>query len=117
MDTEHDSFFALPGTGAVVIRATGNLDFSSTPALRDKVETAASAAQATTVIIDLSEVGLCDSSGLGELLHARRRCETSGIQLMLAGPPPNVRRRLATTGLTALFEVFPSVTDALHHAG
>ncbi|MEU8269288.1 STAS domain-containing protein [Sphaerisporangium sp. NPDC049002] len=117
MDAEHDSFFALPGTGALVIRAIGNLDFSSTPALRDQVETAARTPEATRMIIDLSEIGLCDSAGLGELLHARKRCQASGIRLLLAGPPPNVRRRLAITGLTSLFEVFPSLSDALHHPG
>ncbi|MFC4590757.1 STAS domain-containing protein [Sphaerisporangium corydalis] len=114
MDAENEPVFALPASGAVVIRATGDLDFGSAPTFRDQIDTARRTPQATVVIIDLSEVELFDSSGLGELVHARKECDASGIRLLLAAPQDNVRRRLAITGLSSLFDLFPSVADALH---
>ena len=52
-------------------------------------------------------------SGLGALINAHAKARQAQGRLSIAGPSPMVMRLLETTRLTNLFEVFPSVDEAL----
>ena len=55
------------------------------------------------VVIDLSGVTFCDSSGLSCLLRLRMR--SNGRQVVLRDPPPAVTRLLALGGVEELFDI------------
>ena len=57
------------------------------------------------VIIDMSGVEFCDSTGMNVLLAAHRRATEQGGSLELAGPRPAVRKILQVTGLETVFTV------------
>lgn len=65
------------------------------------------------IIIDLSEVSYCDSSGLGALLMADRLCEESGGVMVLVNPKEFVQKLIAISQLTNVFKVQNSLPLAI----
>jgi anti-anti-sigma factor len=105
----------LHGT-TLVVQASGELDYCHTSVLRAEMSRAWEALRSRTLILDLSALTFCDSSGIGELLQARHHGLNEGVRLILTGVQGNLARRLNLAGLTQVFEVFPSVTEALEAA-
>lgn len=68
---------------------------------RDRLYPLASAGHAL-LILDLSEVGFADSSGIGALIGLRRRLRTD-TRLKLAGTGPRLRRILDLMHVSAVF--------------
>jgi anti-anti-sigma factor len=94
-----------------VITLTGDLDVSSAPALRHRLDVALRDA-GPHVVIDLSGVTFCDASGLALLTGARRGADPEGAAIVLAGPRPHMVRLLRVSGLSRMFAVHPSVDAA-----
>lgn len=65
------------------------------------------------LIVDLSGVEFCDSSGFNALLRLRRRVEEDRGWLALAAVPAQIARLLALTGVDGVFAVYDSRADAL----
>ncbi|MGC5015382.1 STAS domain-containing protein [Streptosporangium sp. DT93] len=105
----------LHGT-TLVIRASGELDHYRTPVLREEMARAWETLRAPILILDLSALTFCDSSGIGELLQVRHHGLTEGVRVILTGVQGNLARRLTLAGLLPVFEIFPSVADALEVA-
>ncbi|MFJ8623517.1 STAS domain-containing protein [Kitasatospora sp. NPDC093550] len=102
-----------PGAGgAEVCVLAGDLDIENlAPAAR--ALTALVARRPRAVVVDLSGVGFCDSSGLNLLLKTRLAAEEEGVALHLAAVPPTVMRVLELTGAHAVFSLHASVESAL----
>ncbi|NKZ02342.1 STAS domain-containing protein [Actinomadura latina] len=94
-----------------VIAIRGELDSASTPSMRERLHVALQDTGAQ-VIIDLSGVTFCDTSGLAMLVGARRRREAKSATVILAAPRPQPARLLEVTGLLRAFTVRSSVTEA-----
>jgi anti-anti-sigma factor len=77
--------------------------------LRDAV-----AAQRNTriIVLDLSEVGALDGSGLGMLVSLHRWTRDNSVQLKLTNPAPLVQEMLERTRLTKVLDV-SSMEEAL----
>ncbi len=105
----------LVGDDVVLIAAVGDIDRSTAPALSDSLRRA-SVDRNGTVLVDLCEVELLDSSGISVLLGALRRLTRNGRRLLLACPPGHVRRVFELTGLAETFSVFATRQDALASA-
>ena len=69
------------------------------------------------VIVDVSRLGLMDSSGLRFLLLARREAEARGATLVLLRPRPWLRERLRVGGVLELFDLHFELSSALQSAG
>ncbi|MER7128050.1 STAS domain-containing protein [Streptosporangium saharense] len=65
------------------------------------------------LVIDLSGLTFCDSTGLAELLWVLQRSREAGTRLILAGTNRTLRHMLTTTGLLSFFEMTDSVEEAL----
>ncbi len=99
--------------GVAVVRASGEVDVSTTPALR--AELASIPESAEKVVVDLSGVTFLDSTGLGVLIAAMKRLRDSdtGGQVQLVVTRPHIQKVLEVTGLTAVFPIFGSLDEAL----
>ncbi|MEU7899900.1 STAS domain-containing protein [Nonomuraea sp. NPDC049152] len=64
------------------------------------------------VIVDLSKLAFCDSSGLSALIGIRHQMMAAGRPLALAGAHDNVEQILYRTGLDRVFRCYPTLTDA-----
>jgi anti-anti-sigma factor len=65
------------------------------------------------VVLDLSGVSSIDSAGLGELVLLHRRAQSQKAEMKYANPSPLVRDLLGLTNLDSVFEIHPSLYDAL----
>jgi anti-sigma B factor antagonist len=98
--------------GAQVCVLAGDLDIENlTPAAQALAALVAQRPRA--VVVDLSGVGFCDSSGLNLLLRTRLAAEEEGVALRLAAVPPTVMRVLELTGAHTVFSLHASVESAL----
>ncbi|WP_307845380.1 STAS domain-containing protein [Planomonospora sp. ID67723] len=98
---------------AVTVRAIGELDLAGTPVLRAHLEHVWELPDGIVLIVDLSELTFCDSTGLSELVRTRQRARARGIRLVLAGVGANLARTLAITGLRDGFEIHSDLSAAL----
>ena len=58
-----------------------------------------------TVVLDLSQVVLCDAAGLGVLVGARARARAQGVSLIMAAPSAALVRAARVTRLYRLLLV------------
>ena len=68
---------------------------------------------ARLVVVDFTNSGYIDSSGLGALVSLSRRLRESGGDLRLVGLNEDLRTLFELTRLDALFPLFASQADAL----
>lgn len=98
--------------GRTVISVSGEVDLHSAPQLRDRL-TAALDAHGAAVVLDLSEVGFLDSTGLGVLVAARARANECGGAIPLVCTQDRILKLFTITGLDNVFDVHSTVKDAL----
>ena len=68
------------------------------------------------MIVDLAGVSFIDSSGLGALLSGYKNANLRSASFVLAGLQPRVQSMFELTRLHRVFEIFPTVEDALERA-
>lgn len=90
--------------GHAVVTATGELDLYTAPRLQTALAELLRE-RADRVVVDLSGVEFCDSTGMNVLLAAMKRLKEQGGTLELAAPRPAVKRILQVTGLDTVFLV------------
>lgn len=90
---------------------SGDLDHETHLRLLDAIERHIAAGH-DRLLVDLSEVAFCDSTGLGALVQVHRETVARGGWLRLAAPNADLRRILAITNLDRLLPVYDSVYDA-----
>jgi len=64
------------------------------------------------LIVDLTGLDFCDSSGLSVLVRVKNRLDEVGGDVTLAGATPIVERVLEVSGLAEVFGSYPSVAEA-----
>jgi anti-anti-sigma factor len=101
-----------------VLQVSGEMDLVTSPAVRQHVHDAVADGR-RSVVLDLSGVRFCDSSGVGVLIAARRLMRSCQGRLRLILPArgaedgSHVNRVLAALGVRRLFEVYPDVAAAV----
>ncbi|MFI8322745.1 STAS domain-containing protein [Streptomyces sp. NPDC085529] len=103
--------------GWTVLALRGELDLVTSPRIRRRVHDAVAAGR-HDLVVDLSGVRFCDSSGIGVLVAARRLLRSCGGRLRLVLPEAeesqgHVTRVFSALGVTRLFEVYEDVPAAL----
>jgi anti-anti-sigma factor len=100
-----------------VLRVSGELDLVTSPVLRQRVHDVVADGR-HSLVLDLSDVWFCDSSGVGVLIAARRllrSCQGS-LRLILpaqgAADGSHVNKVLGALGVRRLFDIHPDVPSA-----
>ena len=65
------------------------------------------------IIINLQELKVMDSSGLGELIRCRTTCSQHGAELKLLNLTPKVYNLLEVTRLIGVFEIYTDEVEAI----
>jgi anti-anti-sigma factor len=89
------------------------LDSGTAATVQAAIEAAATAADNTAVVIDLGEVDLISSAGLGVLVHLHTRLRRSNRPFGVCGARGEAATVLRLARLDRLFDVCPSVGDFL----
>ncbi|MFF4019379.1 STAS domain-containing protein [Streptomyces sp. NPDC001843] len=101
-----------------VLGVSGELDLMTSPVLRQRVHDAVAEGH-HSLVLDLSDVFFCDSSGVGVLIAARRLIRSCQGRLRLILPAQgavdgsHVNRVLGALGVRRLFDVYPDVAAAV----
>ena len=84
-------------SGRLLFRLAGSLDLTTVDRLRASAGPACGTGN--EVILDLSGVTFCDSTGVGTFVWLHRQATASGGRLMLAAPRRHVREVLRISGV------------------
>jgi anti-sigma B factor antagonist len=100
--------------GWTVVQVTGEVDITGVAALRDRLQQLI-AEGCDRLVMDISRLAFCDSTGFAVLVATRRLLVARGGQLRLVLPErhAHVRKVLSTFGIEKLFEVHDSIEEAL----
>ncbi len=104
------------GPGEVpVVAVNGEVDVYAAPALRDRLTELLQ--DGSSVVVDLSEVGFLDSTGLGALVAARTAAAEQGAALPLVCTHQRILKLFTITGLDDVFRIHDSVESAIAGLG
>ncbi|MGW0331725.1 STAS domain-containing protein [Streptomyces sp. NPDC003011] len=98
--------------GPVLLKVAGELDHYTAPQLTQALD-GVPLTPGTALVIDLSGLTYCDSTGITVLVTAYHRTEAAGCSLSLAGLDHNLTRVFQTVGLDQVFTLHPTTDDAL----
>ena len=88
--------------GVVRVAVNGDIDMLTADDLRQTLHELIGDSTTALVLVDLSGVGFCDSSGINALLAAYRAADTVGICLAIVDLSAQVRQVMQITGLLEL---------------
>jgi anti-anti-sigma factor len=86
---------------SVELALAGDLDMVATFNLEPEVDRLLAERGVRRLILNLADIGLIDSAGVGALVSIRERTEQLGVELILANVPGPVQRVLEITGTRA----------------
>jgi len=87
-----------------IMSVTGEIDLYTAPTLQSELMSALGPGS-VKLIVDMSGVDFCDSTGINVLLAAHRQARERGGDLQLASPASATRKVLQVTGLETVFTV------------
>lgn len=67
---------------------------------------------AKNIIIDLSQVRYCDSSGLSAILVANRLCKNADGSFILTGLQETVKKLISISQLDSILNILPTLDEA-----
>jgi anti-anti-sigma factor len=95
----------------LIVRLVGELDLTSAPALDECLQQLTDSGS-VRLLLDVSGLAFCDSSGISRFISAAQRCDNSGGWLRLAAPQPQLLRVLAIAGLLAALATYLDLAAA-----
>ena len=98
--------------GWTVARASGDLDLTTAPRLREQLVQVVMDGR-PRIVLDLEGVDFIDSAGLGVLVGGLKRAKDGEGELVLVATGRSVIRVLELTGLTRVFDIHSSRAAAL----
>jgi len=93
-----------------VLLVVGELDFVHAAELRRQVERLV-LHRGQCLVLDLSGLEFCDSTGITALLAARQRTLAADAELVLAAVPSHLERILTIVGLVRVFTLRATAED------
>lgn len=99
------------GADATVIRCDGRLTMATAPALKAAVATTITEGR-PRVVVDLTDVGFVDSSGLGALVSGLKDTRQAGGDLRIVGATAQVRTVLGLTNLDRVLHPYDKIEEA-----
>lgn len=96
-----------------VVYVSGNMHWTTASQLRVVVRELIQSVRPARVILDLSGVTHMDSSGMGALVAILRDANHDHVPLLLVGLSGALRRQLERTQLHTIFDIRPTVRDAV----
>jgi len=95
-----------------VVHVGGEIDVYTAPALRERLDQEIDRGQ-HDLVVDLSEVTFMDSTGLGVLVGRLKLIRGPQGAMRLVCAHDRVLKVFTITGLDKVFEIYPTVDEAL----
>jgi anti-anti-sigma factor len=97
---------------SVVVTVRGELDVDSATVFTTTLDRVLERPE-PRIVVDLSGVEFCDSTGLSAFVLGHNRAASTGGWVRLAAPSAWLAGLLDTVGLTGRIPVYPTVAEAL----
>jgi anti-sigma B factor antagonist len=102
----------MPEPGAIaVVPIHGEVDLNTSADIAQAIQQAVSP-RPPVLVLDMTEVSFMSSTGLAVLIATEHQTREAGVELRLAASQRAVLRPIQITGLTAVFDIYPTVADA-----
>ncbi|HZY00568.1 MAG TPA: STAS domain-containing protein [Dermatophilaceae bacterium] len=98
--------------GATVVHVGGEIDVYTAPVLREHLDEHISSGR-TDLVVDLGGVTFMASTGLGVLVGRLKLVRAANGTIRLVCSNDRILSVFSITGLDKVFQIFPSVDDAL----
>ena len=102
--------------GWAVVRASGDIDLTTAPRLREQLVKLVVGGQ-PRVVLDLQAVDFVDSTGLGVIVGMLKRTRSQGGDLRLVSTRTGLRKILEMTALDQALPLAATVQEALTDPG
>jgi anti-sigma B factor antagonist len=102
--------------GTALLTASGELDLYAADPLHDALASLLEPSP-PALIVDLTSVDFLDSTALGVLMGAAKVLRQNHGRFVVVSGDPRIVRLLQVTGLTVLFELRPTLAEALDEHG
>jgi anti-anti-sigma factor len=94
-----------------VVELSGELDYANVTELHKALD-GLDLQPGRCLVLDLSGLEFCDSSGITALIAARSNAQAVQADVALAAVPPNILRVLRIVGLDQIFTIHPDIESA-----
>ncbi|WP_433248317.1 STAS domain-containing protein [Streptosporangium sp. CA-135522] len=95
-----------------LLALAGELDYTNAERLHHDLQEAIGR-ESRDLVIDLSDLAFCDSTGIQIFLNIRKLVHDRGRDIALAGLQPRLERLFHLTGLIHAFDIQPTVGEAV----
>lgn len=113
---QHDHGLTItsqPHSGRIrVLTVAGDLDHHTSPRLHEALDELG-LAPGDGLVIEMSGLRFCDSTGISVLVSAHQRAQDAGAGLALAGLSPDIEHPFKIMGLTRLLSFHDDVDKAV----
>jgi anti-sigma B factor antagonist len=92
---------------------SGDIDFASSPVVRDSVLREIRESRTPRVVVNLSQVRYMDSSGVASLVEGLKSSRDLGSRFILVGLTNSTREVLQLSRLIKVFEVYDDEDQAM----
>ena len=100
----------------VILSVEGRLDATTAPTLESAIQ-AEWQAGTTRLVIELAQVQLISSAALRVLVSGAKQAKRQGSQIVLCALTPEVAKVFGISGLASLFDLYPTLPEALAALG
>jgi anti-anti-sigma factor len=94
---------------SITVVPEGDISLETVDVLREVLRSIVDSQPGAHIVVDMSEVGFLDSSGIGVLVAAQRAAVARGATLTLSEPTPTVRMVLEISHLDTILVRDPAV--------
>ncbi len=91
--------------GVLKLTPFGEIDHHSAPRIRAEADALIEQHKPTLVLLDLSRITFCDSSGLGLIMGRYKKIGAVGGRLTVLDPTPEISRIIALAGLDKIINI------------
>jgi anti-anti-sigma factor len=96
-----------------VVHVSGEVDMSNSRQLRETLLDLIRKRGQKKLVVNLAGVPSMDSSGIATLMEGLHEAQKTGGEIILVGVHESLRGVLSLTGLLGVFDIRPTVEDAL----
>lgn len=96
----------------LLLALAGELDYSNAERFHHDLQEAIGVSRGD-LVIDLTDLTFCDSTGIQSFLNTRQTVQDRGGSIVLVNLHPRLERLFHLTGLAQAFGIQPTVADAL----
>lgn len=98
---------------AAILKVAGQITYAEVEEF-EKHAFSAAAAKPALFVLDMSDVSMMSSAGIGALLKLDVKLRAQNCPLRIAAPQPTIADVFRLARLDGVFTIVPSVAEALH---